>query len=347
MAFEIGIYNFGELTPDPETGKTPEAGKRIQELIEQAEAADKAGLDIFALGEHHRPDFAVSAPAVVLAAAAARTRKIKLTTSVSVLSSDDPVRVFQQHATLDLISGGRAEMMVGRGSYIESFPLFGYDLHDYEALFEEKLRLLIEIRDKDPLTWKGRFRPALKDAEIAPRPGRKLPLWVAVGGSPESVLRAARFGLPLALAIIGGGFSSFKPFVDLYRKASEHEGHRNLPVSINSPGFLAKSREEAFGIAYPHFAKGLMENFHERHHGIHVSREAFEAQSGPEGALFFGSVDDIVDKILYEHEMFGHQRFMMQLGFGNVPQEEALKAIELLGTRVAPKVRKEIEKRER
>jgi probable LLM family oxidoreductase len=342
MAFEIGIYNFGEITPDPKTGKLADAGQRMQELLEQAEAADKVGLDVFALGEHHRPDFAVSAPTVALAAAAARTKKIRLSTSVSILSSDDPVRVFQQHATLDLISEGRAEMMVGRGSYIESFPLFGFELDDYNALFDEKLGLLMRIQEGDPVTWKGKFRPALKGAEISPRPKERIPIWVAVGGAPESVVRAASFGLPLALAIIGGAWSHFKPFVDLYRGTLKKKGKKQLPISINSPGFVAKSHEEAMEIAYPHFAKGLMENFHERHHGIRVTREGLEAQSSPEGALFFGSVDEIVDKILYEHEVFGHQRFMMQLGFGNVPQEEALRSIELLGKEVAPRVRKGI-----
>lgn len=339
MTFEIGIYNFGEITPDPKTGRSADPGTRIRQLIEQAEAADKAGLDVFALGEHHRGDFAVSAPTVVLAAAAERTKRIKLSTSVSVLSSDDPVRVYQQHATLDLISGGRAEMMVGRGSYIESFPLFGYRLDDYDALFDEKLRLLMEIQENDPVTWRGRFRPPLKEADIAPRPGRKIPLWVAVGGSPPSVVRAGKLGLPLALAIIGGGWRRFLPFVELYRR------HSGLPVGINTPGFVARTIDEVYDIGFPYFAKGWMENFHERHHGIKVTRESFEAESGPEGALFFGTVDDIVQKILAQHEAFGHSRFMMQLGFGNVPQEEALKSIELLGREVAPKVRKAVAER--
>jgi probable LLM family oxidoreductase len=336
MAFEIGIYHFGEITPDPKTGKSQSAGERIKAIIEQAQAAEKAGLDVFAVGEHHRGDFAVSAPTVVLGAIAARTEKIKLSTSVSILSSDDPVRVYQQHATVDLISGGRMEMMVGRGSYIESFPLFGYDLHDYEDLFEEKLRLLLEIQDNDPLSWHGKFRPPLRNADIAPRPSRKMPLWVAVGGAPTSVVRAAKLKLPLALAIIGGRWSRFKPFVDLYRKAS------SLPIGINTPGFVAKTREEVYEIGFPHFAAGWMENFHERHRGIKVTAESFAAESSPEGALFFGTTEEIIEKILAQHKLFGHQRFMMQLGFGNVPQEEALKAINLLGKEVAPKVRKEI-----
>ncbi len=336
MAFEIGIYNFGEITPDPKTGKSKDAGTRIRELLEQAEMADRVGLDVFALGEHHRGDFAVSAPTVVLAAAAERTKRIKLSTSVSVLSSDDPVRVFQQHATLDLISGGRAEMMVGRGSYIESFPLFGYDLADYDALFDEKLRLLLRIQEENPLSWRGHFRPPLHQADIAPRPGRRIPLWVAVGGSPQSVARAASLKLPLALAIIGGGWRRFKPFVDLYRKSGD------LPVSINTPGFVGKTEDDVYEIGFPYFAKGWMENFHERHRGIRVTRESFEAESSPEGALFFGTVEEVVEKIVRQHEAFGHNRFMMQLGFGNVPQEDALRSIQLLGKEVAPKVRKEI-----
>lgn len=236
MAFELGIYHFGELTPDPSTGALPAPGVRLRELVEQARAADEAGLDVFAVGEHHRTDFVVSSPAVVLAAMAENTSRIKLSSAVTVLSSDDPVRVFQQFATLDLLSGGRAEIIAGRGSYTESFPVFGYDLNDYSQLFAEKLDLLLRLREENPVSWQGTLRPTLVNGDITPRPDRELPVWVAVGGTPASVVRAGRLGLPLSLAIIGGSYRQFAPFVDLYREAAAEAGHDpdGLKVSINS-----------------------------------------------------------------------------------------------------------------
>ena len=344
MDFELGIYHFGELTPSPTTGALPSPGARLRELVEQATAADEAGLDVFAVGEHHRTDFAVSSPAVVLAAMAENTSRIKLSSAVTVLSSDDPVRVFQQFATLDLISDGRAEIIAGRGSYTESFPVFGYDLNDYAELFSEKLDLLLRLREENPVTWQGTHRPALLNGDITPRPDRELPVWVAVGGTPASVVRAGRLGLPLSLAIIGGAYRQFAPFVDLYRQAAAEAGHDpdTLKVSVNSPGFVAASHEEAIEVSHPYFQAGWMANHHQRGLGVPMPRMAYEAQSTPSGAFFLGSPQEIIDKIMAQHELFRHDRMMIQLGFGNVPQREALKAIELLGSEVAPVVRKEI-----
>lgn len=350
MAFELGFYSFGEITTDPETGRLPDPADRLHEVLEQAVLADAVGLDVFGAGEHHRFDFTISSPAVVLAAVAARTKRIKLTSAVNVLSSDDPVRIFQQFATLDLISKGRAEIIAGRGSYTQSFPLFGYDLEDYSDLFAEKLVLLQQVIAENPVSWQGEWRPSLESADIAPRPyrDRKLPLSVAVGGTPASVVRAASRNLPLALAVIGGAWANFKPFVDLYRQSAEKFGHdtSKLPVSVNGIGFVAQTRQEAYDIGYPHLAAGMKENFHDRDHGINMTRQSFEAQSGRAGALYFGSTDDIIQKILDQHTVFGHQRTMLHLGFGSVPAEEMKKSIRLLGEVVAPAVREEIAKRE-
>jgi probable LLM family oxidoreductase len=348
MAFELGIYHFGELSPDPVTRRPPAPGVRLLELIEQARVADEVGLDIFAVGEHHRSDFAVSAPAVVLAAMAASTRNIKLSSAVTVLSSDDPVRVFQQFATLDLISGGRAEIIAGRGSYIESFPLFGYDLDNYSELFADKLDLLLRLREQNPITWQGSTRPALHNADVNPQPERELPVWVAVGGTPASVVRAAKFNLPLALAIIGGNYRQFAPFVDLYRQAAAQSGHdpAKLKVSINSPGFLAATHREAIEISHRYFESGWMANHHQRGRGVSMPLAAYEAQSTPAGAFFLGSPQEVTDKIIAQYELFHHDRMTIQMGFGNVPQKEMLTSIELLGTEVAPVVRKEIASRQ-
>ncbi|HEV3380548.1 MAG TPA: LLM class flavin-dependent oxidoreductase [Trebonia sp.] len=348
MAFELGILHFGELTPDPFTGQPPTAGVRLRELIEQAKVADQAGLDIFAVGEHHRGDFAVSAPSVVLAAMAENTRDIKLSSAVTVLSSDDPVRVFQQFATLDLISGGRAEIIAGRGSYIESFPLFGYDLNDYSELYADKLGLLLALREENPVTWKGATRPPLHEADVNPQPGREIPVWVAVGGTPASVVRAAQLGLPMALAIIGGSYRQFAPFVDLYRRAAAEFGHdaSALKLSVSSPGFLAPTHREAIDISHPYFESGWMANHHQRGQGVPMPVGAYEAQSTRAGAFFLGSPQEVIDKILAQWELFHHDRMMIQMGFGDVPQKEMVRSIELLGTEVAPVVRKEIASRQ-
>lgn len=243
---EIGIYTFGERTVDPETGQLISPGERLQNLIEEIELADQVGLDVFGIGEHHRPDYTVSAPAVVLASAGARTKRIRLTSAVNVLSSDDPVRVFQQFATLDLLTQGRAEIMVGRGSFIESFPLFGYDLKDYDELFEEKLDLLLKLRESERVTWTGKHRPPLDNLGVYPRPLQNpLPVWIAVGGTPESAVRAGMLGLPMALGIIGGLPERFAPFAQLHREAAQKAGHKTPRLSINSHGFLADSSQEA------------------------------------------------------------------------------------------------------
>lgn len=303
--------------------------------------ADQVGLDVFGIGEHHRPDFVSSAPAVVLAAAAARTKRIRLTSAVTVLSSDDPVRVFQEFSTLDLLSGGRAEIMAGRGSFIESFPLFGYDLNDYDSLFDEKLRLLIELREKERITWSGRHRPALAGQGIYPRPLQSpLPIWVAVGGTPESVVRAGTLGLPLALAIIGGMPERFAPLVRLYRQAVAEAGHdpATLPVSINSHGFIGDDSQQAADDYYPTFAQ-MMNKIGRERGWPPITRQQFDQSRTLRGSDFIGAPNEIIDKILFQHTLFGHQRLLLQLGVGTIPHAKVMRGIELLGTRVAPAVR--------
>lgn len=341
---EIGLYTFAETPLDPETGRQLGARQRLAHLLEEIELADRVGLDVFGVGEHHRPDYAVSAPAVVLAAAAARTKRIRLTSAVSVLSSDDPVRVFQDFATLDLLSGGRAEIMAGRGSFTESFPLFGQDLADYDELFAEKLDLLLKLRVEEHVTWAGRHRPSIAGRGVWPRPVQNpLPVWVAVGGTPQSVVRAATLGLPMALAIIGGAPARFKPFVELYRDAAARAGHEpaKLAVSINAHGFLADDSASAADLAFPPFAETMTRIGRERGWPP-TTRRQFDAEVALHGALFVGSPDDVVEKILYQHRLFGHQRLLIQLTVGPMPHEHVLRAIELLGTEVAPAVRHEL-----
>lgn len=344
MAMEIGIYTFAETRVDPATGRQLGAGQRIRDLLEEIELADQVGLDVFGVGEHHRPDYAVSAPAIVLAAAAARTKRIRLTSAVTVLSSDDPVRVFQQFATIDQISEGRAEIMAGRGSFIESFPLFGYDLEDYNELFAEKLDLLLELRKSERITWTGHHRAPIHDLGVYPRPMQdRLPVWIAVGGTPQSVIRAATLGLPMALAIIGGAPERFKPFVDLYRDAAARAGHdpAKLPVSINSHGFIADDAREAADAAFPPMAEVMGRIGRERGWPPYT-RQQFDAECTLRGALFVGAPEQIIEKILYQHELFGHQRFLIQLTVGPMPHAQVMRAIELLGTEVAPVVRREL-----
>ncbi len=341
---ELGIYTFAEMTADVQTGKVISPEQRLRDLLEEVELADQVGLDVFGIGEHHRPEFAVSTPAVVLAAAAARTKNIRLTSAVSVLSSDDPVRVFQNFATLDLLSGGRAEIMAGRGSFIESFPLFGYDLDDYDSLFDEKLELLLKIRATEHVTWTGQHRPALDGQGVYPRPIQNpLPVWVAVGGTPSSVVRAATLGLPMALAIIGGEPARFAPLVNLYRKVAQDTGHdlTKLPVSINSHGYLADTSQQAGDDAFPPFAAMMNQIGRERGWGP-MSRRAFEASRSARGALFVGTPEEVIEKILAQHKIFGHQRMLLQISVGTLPHLNVMHAIELFGTQVAPIVRREI-----
>ena len=344
---QIGIYTFAEVSPDAVTRRPTDPARRLAELMEEIELADRVGLEVFGVGEHHRPDFAVSAPAVVLGAAAARSARIRLTSAVSVLSSDDPVRVFQDFATLDLLSGGRAEIMAGRGSFVESFPLFGYDLEDYDELFIEKLQLLLELRRSVRVTWSGRHRAPIQDLGVYPRPVQDpLPIWIAVGGSPESAFRAGTLGLPMALAIIGGAAERFAPIVQLHRDAAAQAGHDPLPmVSINSHGFLADTKEEAIDRSFPSVSE-VMNRIGRERGWPPMTRPDYEASAELRGANFVGSPADVVEKILYQHEIFHHDRFLVQLSVGSMPHDAMLHAIELLGTEVAPAVREEVARRD-
>jgi len=325
-------------------GISPEL--RLRNLLEEIELADQVGLDVVGVGEHHRPDFAVSSPAVVLAAAAARTTRIRLTSAVTVLSSDDPVRVFQEFSTVDLLSGGRAEIMVGRGSFIESFPLFGYDLEDYDDLFAEKLGLLLRLRAGERVTWSGSHRPALEGLGVYPRPAQDpLPIWVAVGGTPTSAGRAGKLGLPMALAIIGGETERFAPFAELHRQTAWEAGHKPPPaLSINSHGYVAETSQQAADEFFPSYA--AMMNAIGRERGWSpMTRQSFDALCSPRGALVVGSPQEVIEKILVQHEIFGHNRFLAQISVGTLPHAKALRAIELLGAEVAPAVRTEIARR--
>ena len=345
--FEIGLYSFAERTPDPHTGHKISPAERIRNLLEEIELADQVGLDVYGLGEHHRDDFVSSAPEVILAAAASRTKRIRLSSAVTVLSSDDPVRVFQRYASLDLVSNGRAEIMAGRGSFIESFPLFGYDLNHYDSLFTEKLDMLLKLREDERITWQGRHRAPIDNLGVYPRPVQDpLPVWVAVGGTPESVVRAASRGLPMALAIIGGMPERFAPFVQLYRQAATEANHDPvaLAVSINSHGFIADTRQQAIDISFP--AVQITMNKIGRERGWPpMQRSQYEASAELRGANFVGSPDDIIEKILFQHSIFNHQRFLLQLSVGTMPHDKVLYAIELLGTKIAPVVREEIARR--
>jgi probable LLM family oxidoreductase len=335
---ELGIYSFAELTADPTTGHTISPEQRLRDLVEEIELADEVGLGVYGLGEHHRPDYLSSTPATILAAAARTTRRIRLTSAVTVISSDDPVRVFQDFATLDLLTDGRAEIMVGRGSFVESFPLFGYDLGAYDELFDEKLRLLLELRDAPRVSWAGRHRAPLDDQPVYPRPVQQpLPVWVAVGGNPPSVVRAATLGLPMALAIIGGRPAQFVPLFDLYREAARRAGHdpSGLPLSINSHGFIAETSQAAADLAFPAH-KVTMDRIGRERGWPPMSRSDFDVQSEPQGAFAVGSPQQVAEKILWQHERFGHDRFLLQLSVGTLPHEQVMRAIELYGTEVAP-----------
>lgn len=342
---EIGVFSFVETRTDPVTGRQLGAAERLSHLVEEIELADQVGLDVFGVGEHHRPDYVSSAPAVILAAGAARTRRIRLTSAVTVLSSDDPVRVFQDFATLDLLSGGRAEIMAGRGSFTESFPLFGQDLSDYGELFSEKLDLLLRLRalgEDERITWQGRHRPSIHDRGVYPRPLQDpIPVWIAVGGTPQSVLRAATLGLPMAVAIIGGEPVRFKPYVDAYRDAGVRAGHdaAALKVGINIHGFIADSVEEARALALPPFAETMSRIGRERGWPP-TTQEHLAREANLRGALLLGSPQEAIEKILYHHEIFRHDRFLLQLTVGPIPHAKVMRAIELLGTVVAPAVRK-------
>jgi probable LLM family oxidoreductase len=342
MNLELGLATFADLGP----GVTPE--QRMRELLEEAQLADELGLDVFAIGEHHRADFLISAPAVALAAIAARTERIRLSSAVTVLSSEDPVRVFQEFAELDLISGGRAEIMAGRGSFVESFPLFGYDLDDYDELYAEKLDLLLALRAGNPVTWSGRHRAPLEAAEIYPRPIQDpLPVWVAVGGTPQSVVRAAVLGLPLTIAIIGGQPVRFKPLVELYDRVWEESGHapEDRRLAINTHAFVGRTRAEAdSAFAQPYLT--MMNRIGRERGWPPAGREQYEALTAPDGAVALGSAEQVAEKILMEHDLFANQRYVGQLSVGAVPHADVMRAIELFGSEVAPLVRDEIARRE-
>ena len=344
---QFGVYTFVETRRDPLTGEPVAADQTFADLMEQIELADRVGLDVFGVGEHHRPDFAVSAPAVVLAAGASRTKRVRLTSAVTVLSSDDPVRVYQQFATLDLISGGRAEIMAGRGSFIESFPLFGYNLDDYDALFAEKLDLLLAVRASAKVRWIGRHRTPLNGQGVYPRAlQRPLPVWIASGGTPQSVARAGALGLPLALAIIGGEPARFAPLAALYREAAGRAGAAAdaLALGINGHGFLADTTEAAVEAFFAPYADAMGRIGRERGWPP-LSRTQFDQGRGPRGHLIVGTPDEAIAKVLALHDAFGCQRYLMQMSVGAQPQAAILRSIELLGTVVAPAVRAQLAKR--
>ncbi|PWN06748.1 Atu2307/SP_0267 family LLM class monooxygenase [Rhodohalobacter mucosus] len=339
---ELGIYTFVENTPLGETGKPLHPAERLEHLLEEAELADQLGLDVFAVGEHHREEYVSSAPSVILSAIAAKTQNIRLSSSVTVLGSEESIRVYQQYATLDLLSKGRAEIMVGRGSFIESFPLFGYDLQNYEDLFEEKLQQLLEINDNEILHWKGAHTPDVNGRGVYPRALQsKLPIWRAVGGTPKSAYVTGALGLPMAIAIIGGYPEQFKPMAELHKRGAIENGHDPQPVSINSHGFIAETREEAIETAFPAF-KTQMDKIGRERGWSPMTREQFEASCTLRGANVVGSADDVIQKILYQQKIFGHSRFLLQMSVGSIPHEKLLRSIELFAKEVAPAVREKI-----
>ncbi|MDQ1405339.1 MAG: hypothetical protein QOG55_968 [Acidobacteriaceae bacterium] len=342
---EIGVDSFAIAISDPVTGKTTKPVDRLHQLLDEIELADKVGLDVFGVGEHHRAEFLDSAPAIILAAAASRTKNIRLTSAVTVLSAADPVRVFQEFATLDLISNGRAEIVAGRGSFIESFPLFGLKLEDYDSLFAEKLELLLKIRENTHVHWSGKHRPALIGQAVYPRPLQDpLPIWVGVGGTPASFARAGVLGLPLMVAIIGGEPHRFRPLIDLYREAGIRSGHKpeQLKVGLHMIGFVGDTTKEAADVFFPGYAHTFTEIGKERGWPP-TTRAQFDALRGPKGALLIGDVDTVAKKILYVNEALGGiTRITFQMGVSAVPQPKMLRAIELLGTGVAPAVNQQL-----
>ncbi|MFL5728769.1 MAG: Atu2307/SP_0267 family LLM class monooxygenase [Cytophagaceae bacterium] len=337
---EIGISTFGDIQPDGTSGKAVNAHRRMQELIGEAKLADECGLDVFALGEHHRPDFMISAPEVILAGAAAVTKKIRLSSAVTVLSSADPVRVFQNFSTLDLLSSGRAEIMAGRGSFIESFPLFGYDLKDYDELFEEHLELLLAINKEEIISWKGKHRASINQLGIYPRPWQnQLPVWLAVGGTPASMVRAGKLNIPVTLAILGSDPDRFVPLAELFRASARKAGHDEdkLPFAINCHFYIADTAQQASDEFWPVYEKMMNRIGRERGWGK-ITREQFEYMRSPKGSLFVGDVQQVIDKIFYQHQLFRHSRFLAQIISGDLPHEKILHSIELLGREVKPAI---------
>lgn len=343
---EIGISTFAETSPDVHTGEVMSHAQRLREVVEEIVLADQVGLDVYGVGEHHRKDYAASSPAMVLAAAAAQTSRIRLTSAVTVLSSADPVRVFQDFATLDGISNGRAEIMAGRGSFIESFPLFGYDLNDYDTLFDEKLDLLLKLRESEKVTWSGTHRPAIHNLGVYPRPVQDpLPIWIGSGGNQESVIRAGLLGLPLVLAIIGGRPTQFAPLVQLYKKAAAHAGHdaSKLPVASHSHGFVGDDLESAVDTFFLPTQQSMNVIGKERGWPSYT-RSSYDAARSLEGALYVGDPQTVAEKIIHLRKNVGITRFMLHVPLGTMPHADVMRAIELLGTKVAPIVREEIAK---
>jgi probable LLM family oxidoreductase len=333
---ELGIMSFADMQPG-----LPNGEQRIQELLEEIRLADQLGLDIFGVGEHHRPDYAVSAPAVVLAAAAALTKNIRLTSAVTVLSSDDPVRVYQDFATVDLLSGGRAEIMAGRGSFIESFPLFGYDLEDYDELFTEKLDLLLHLNKNEKISWQGKHRPSIQNLQAYPHPhGSSIPVWIAAGGTPASAVRAAKLGLPLMLAIIGGVPQQFTGFINLYKQTAIQAGAQPeaLRFGVNNHVFIAEDSQKAADDFFPYYAAQMNRVGRDRGWPP-LTRQQFEHARSPQGALMVGSPQQVIDKILHQYELFGNTRFLAQDSVGPVPHQLTMESIRLFGEKVAPAVR--------
>ncbi|MCB0790835.1 MAG: LLM class flavin-dependent oxidoreductase [Flavobacteriales bacterium] len=335
---ELGLDTFGDVTMDAD-GKPLSQALVLRNVVAEAELADRMGLDFFGVGEHHRADFAVSAPEVVLAAIASRTVRIRLGSAVTVLSSDDPVRVYQRFATLDALSNGRAEVIIGRGSFTESFPLFGFDLDQYDVLFDERLELFAELLKEGPVTWSGTTRASLDRQRVHPSTtSGRLPVWVGVGGTPASVARAARYGFPLMLAIIGGDPLQFRPFVDLFHRALSEAGREALPIGAHSPGHVAATDEQAKEELWPHFAAMYERIGRERGWG-RFTREAYEQLAGPSGALCVGSPDTVARKIVRTVKALGLSRFDMKYSAGTLPHEKLMASIELFGSEVAPQVR--------
>jgi len=339
---EIGVYTFADLGVHPVTKTNITPRQRMLNLVEEIEIADQLDLDVFAVGEHHRPDYLISSPTVVLGAAAVKTKRIKLSSAVTVLSSDDPVRVFQQFAEVDLLSGGRAEIMAGRGSFIESFPLFGYNLQDYDELFSEKLQMLMQLNKTEIFSWKGKHTQTITGRGVYPRPYQdKLPIWIGVGGTPESVIRAAEYGLPMALAIIGGVPARFTPYVQLYQNVYAKAGHdpAKMQLGINSHTYIADDSQSAVDEFYPPYSD-VMNRIGRERGWPPGTREQFEVSTELHGALLVGSPQEVIDKILYQHELFGHTRFLAQMSLGAMPHDKILHSMELLATKVAPAIKK-------
>ena len=341
---EFGMMTFADMEPEKIPGKGINAHQRIQNLLEEIKLADKLGIDVFGVGEHHREDYAVSSPTTLLAAAAAVTENIKLSSAVTVLSSEDPVRVYQQFATVDLISNGRTEIMTGRGSFTESFPLFGYDLKDYNELFDEKLDLLLNINKNKTISWKGNHRHSINNKDVFPRSlDGEIPIWIAAGGTPASAIRAANLNLPLMLAIIGGMPEQFVPFINLYKKTALENGipEENVQIGINNHVYVGESDKEIADAFFPYYAQ-MMDRVGRDRGWKPMSRQQFEHMRSPQGSLMVGSVEKVVDKLVYEYKLFGFTRFFAQASLGFVPHEMTMKSIELFANQVIPEFRMRI-----